>query len=60
MSALSTAPYAGYNMTVLHTLRKRTPGPAAGFQAFLDHLADHPDDDPYRILFPTPPPNARD
>jgi hypothetical protein len=50
----------GTLMTVLHTLRKRTPDPAAAFKAFLDHLADHPHADPYRILFPTPPPNAQD
>jgi hypothetical protein len=47
-------------MTVLHTLRKRTADPAAAFKAFLDRLAEHPDADPHRLLFATPPPNARD
>jgi hypothetical protein len=47
-------------MTVLYTLRKRTPDPAAAFLAFLNRLADHPDADPHRLLFATPPPNAQD
>jgi hypothetical protein len=47
-------------MTVLHTLRKRTAGPAAAFKAFLDRLAEHPDGNPYRLLFATPPPSAQD
>ena len=47
-------------MTVLHTLRKRTADPAAAFKAFLDRLAEHPDADPYHLLFAIPPPNVRD
>ena len=47
-------------MTVLHTLRKRTADPAAAFRAFLNRLAEHPDADPYRLLFATPPPSAQD
>jgi transposase len=47
-------------MTVLHTLRQRTPDPAAAFKAFLDRFADDPDADPYRLLFAMPPPNAKD
>jgi len=47
-------------MTVLHTLRKRTADPAAAFNAFLNRLAHNPDADPYRLLFATPPPSAKD
>jgi hypothetical protein len=47
-------------MTVLHTLRKRTADPAVAFRAFLNRLAEHPDADPYRLLFATPPPSAQD
>ena len=39
-------------MTVLHTLRKRVSDPAAAFKAFLDCFADHPDADPFTLLFP--------
>jgi len=39
-------------MTVLHTLRKRTPDPAHAFKAALDHLAQSPDADPVQLLFP--------
>jgi hypothetical protein len=47
-------------MTVLHTLRKRTADPAVAFRAFLNRLAEHPDADPYRLLFATPLPSAQD
>jgi hypothetical protein len=39
-------------MTVLYTLRKRTPDPAAALKAALDHLAQNPDADPFPLLFP--------
>jgi hypothetical protein len=39
-------------MTVLHTLRKRVPDPAASFKAALDQLAKDPDADPFPLLFP--------
>jgi hypothetical protein len=39
-------------MTVLHTLRKRVPDPAAAFKAALDQLAQAPDADPFTLLFP--------
>jgi transposase len=39
-------------MTVLHTLRKRAPDPAAAFKAALDQLAQTPDADPFTLLFP--------
>lgn len=39
-------------MTVLHTLRKRTPDPAAAFKAALDQLAQDPDADPFLLLLP--------
>jgi len=39
-------------MTVLHTLRKRVPDPAAAFKAALDQLAQTPDADPLTLLFP--------
>ena len=39
-------------MTVLHTVRKRIPGPAAAFKAALDQLAQTPDADPFMLLFP--------
>jgi transposase len=46
-------------MSVLHTLRKRTPDPAAAFRACLDQLAANPEVDPYRLLFQKPPPTSR-
>jgi transposase len=42
-------------MTVLHTLRKQGHDPAQAFRAALDHLAAHPDADPFKLLFPRPP-----
>jgi hypothetical protein len=39
-------------MTVLHTLRKRVPGPAAAFKAALDQLTQTPDADLFTLLFP--------
>jgi hypothetical protein len=39
-------------MTVLHTLRKHVPDPAAAFKAALDQLAQDPDADPFTLLFP--------
>ena len=39
-------------MTVLHTLKKRTPDAAAAFKKTLDTLADNPTLDPYPLLFP--------
>jgi transposase len=39
-------------MTVLHTLKKRTPDAAAAFKKALDTLADNPTLDPYPLLFP--------
>lgn len=39
-------------MTVLHTLKKRTPDAAAAFKIALDTLADNPTLDPYPLLFP--------
>jgi transposase len=39
-------------MTVLHTLRKRTPDPPAAFKAALDQLAEIPEADPFTLLFP--------
>jgi hypothetical protein len=42
-------------MTVLHTLRKRSPHPAEAFRAALDHLATNPAADPFKLLFPRPP-----
>jgi hypothetical protein len=39
-------------MTVLHTLRKHVPDPAAAFKAALDQLAQNPDADPFTLLFP--------
>ena len=39
-------------MTVLHTLRKDTPDPAAAFKAALDRLAETPDTDPFALHFP--------
>lgn len=38
-------------MTVLHTLRKRTPDVAAAFKQGLDRLAENPSLDPYIALF---------
>jgi transposase len=46
-------------MSVLHTLRKRTPDPVAAFHAALDKLAVNPDGDTYDLLFgklPSHPP----
>ena len=40
-------------MSVLLTLKKRSPDVATPFQAALDQLAAQPDADPYRILFPS-------
>jgi len=40
-------------MSVLLTLKKRSPDVAAAFKAALDQLAAQPDADPYRILFPS-------
>jgi len=42
-------------MTVLHTLKKRTPHVAAAFQSAIDQLAQNPRLDPYRLLFPHSP-----
>lgn len=39
-------------MTVLHTLRKRTPDVALAFKKALDALAENPALDPYPLLFP--------
>jgi len=39
-------------MTVLHTLRKRVPDPAAAFKAALGQLAQTPHADPFSLLFP--------
>lgn len=39
-------------MTVLHTLRKRVPDPAAALKAALDQLAQAADADPFALLFP--------
>jgi transposase len=39
-------------MSVLHTLRKRTPDPVNAFHVTLDHLAANPDADPFKLLFP--------
>jgi hypothetical protein len=39
-------------MTVLHTLRKRLPDPAAALKTVLDQLAQTPDADPFTLLFP--------
>lgn len=39
-------------MSVLHTLRKRTPDPVAAFHAALDKLAGNPDANPFKLLFP--------
>jgi len=39
-------------MTVLYTLRKRVPDPAAAFKAALDQLAQDPHADPFTLLFP--------
>jgi transposase len=39
-------------MTVLHTLKKRTPDAAAAFKKALDALAENPTLDPYPLLFP--------
>jgi len=38
-------------MTVLHTLRKRTPDVTAAFKSALDKLAEQPDCDPTELLF---------
>ena len=43
-------------MSVLHTLRKRTPDPAAALRACLDCLAVTPTADPYDLLFAHPRP----
>jgi transposase len=40
-------------MSVLLTLKKRTPDVRAAFQAALDRIAQDPDLDPYQALFPT-------
>jgi len=40
-------------MTILHTLKKRTPDVAETFRAALDQLADNPALDPYILLFET-------
>jgi len=42
----------GTLMTVLHTLRKRVPDPAAALKAALDQLAQAPEADPFPLLFP--------
>ena len=39
-------------MTVLHTLKKRTPDVAASLRAALDRLAQDPALDPFDVLFP--------
>jgi transposase len=39
-------------MTVLHTLRKRTPDATSAFKKVLDALAENPTLDPYPLLFP--------
>jgi len=39
-------------MTILHTLKKRTPDAATSFKKALDTLADNPTIDPYPLLFP--------
>ena len=38
-------------MTILHTLKKRTPDVAETFKAALDRLAENPVSDPYILLF---------
>ena len=38
-------------MTVLHTLRKRTPDVTVAFKSALDKLAEQPDCDPTKLLF---------
>jgi len=42
-------------MSVLHTLRKRTPDPVAALRAVLDQLVANPDADPFKLLFLRPP-----
>lgn len=44
-------------MSILHTLKKRGHNPAAALQGALDQLAQHPNLDPYPILFPSQPPS---
>lgn len=46
-------------MTVLHTLRKRSPDPAAVFRYCLDQLAANPNADPFTLLFDKSPPATR-
>ena len=41
-------------MTVLHTLKKRSPDFAARFKSALDKIATDPSFDPYQLLFPPP------
>ena len=38
-------------MTVLHTLKKRTPDVTAAFKSALDKLAEQADIDPYKAIF---------
>ncbi len=38
-------------MTVLHTLKKRTPDAMAAFKSALDKLTDQPKADPSKVLF---------
>ena len=40
-------------MTVLHTLKKRTPNFTAQFKSALDRLSTDPSLDPYQLLFPS-------
>lgn len=47
-------------MSVLHTLRKRTPDPVAALRTCLDQIAVNPAADPYGLLFGKPPPTPRD
>lgn len=46
-------------MSVLHTLRKRAPDPAAALRACLDQAAINPTADPYDLLFSKPPRRTR-
>ncbi|HUT29315.1 MAG TPA: transposase, partial [Sedimentisphaerales bacterium] len=38
-------------MTVLNTLKKKTPDVTAAFKSALDKLAEQPDSDPFKLLF---------